>query len=95
MNDDYPWWFYRCTHRSHGYEMHGGQEFGCWRVLREAEGVAILELTCLHQVHVLVELDGAGSVCKTLKCSQYEALSEQEIMALVQQKRRELRSLLA
>lgn len=88
-----PWWFWRCIHRSHYWEWLEGSEYGCWRVLREAEGVAILHLVCTNQVHVVVELTNVGSICKTLTYQQYKQMEEPEIMALVQSQFRELKSL--
>lgn len=93
MDDDYPWWWYRCTHRMHHHEIHGGIEYGCWRVLKEAEGVVVLRLICRQQVHITVDLNEGGSVCKTLSDTQYMNMTDQDLMALVQSQRKQLRVL--
>lgn len=93
-NQEKPWWMLRCVHREHAYWYSPeGDEFGCFMVLREAEGVAILHLTCLKQVHICVELAGAGSVCKTLTYLAYRSANEPQIMGYVQEMRRELGAL--
>ena len=89
-----PWWWYRCVHRSHSYWVDpDGNEFGCFSVLREAEGVAIVAMVCLPQVHICVELSGKGSVCKTLQQGEWAKLREPEIMRMVQSMHSELKSL--
>lgn len=93
----HPWWWYRCTHREHEYWMPDSQslaQYGCWRVLREAEHVVVLHLICLGQVHILVDADGVGSVCKTMTKTEYSKLSEPDVLKLVQDQFRELKNTL-
>lgn len=80
--EEQPWWWYRCIHRSHEYYIVEGSEYGCWRVLKEAEGVAILQLICLAQFHILVDRPGIGSMCQTLKSQQFNPLFEDEAALL-------------
>jgi hypothetical protein len=100
MNEYYenyepPWWFRRCTHNVHAYwQDPEGKEYGCWRVLREAEQVVILQQLCLPKVHVLVDIAGVGSICKSISRPIYEAMSQSEVLALVQSQTRDLRILL-
>jgi hypothetical protein len=89
-----PWWWYRCTHREHAYWYDpDGKDYGCWKVLKEAEGVAIIQQTCLPRVHICVELTSVGSVCKCLLQQEWDALSQPQVMQLVQGMFRELKSL--
>lgn len=88
-----PWWMNRCTHREHQYELDDNTEYGCWRVLKEAEGVVVLHLQCRNLVHICVDHAGVGSMCKTLTFEQYFKLSNPEELKLVQGMFRELKSL--
>jgi hypothetical protein len=89
-NVERPWWWYRCTHNQHAHNV-------CWQVLLEAEGAVVLELQCMEftasAIHILVDLDGIGSVCKPMSKKAYEAMSPPELMAHIQQERRGLRAL--
>lgn len=92
--NEMPWWWRRCTHAmGHYYDLVDGREYGCWRTLREAEGVVILQQTCLHRVHICVELPGAGSMCKEITSVQYSNMEERQILAQVQSQWRELKQL--
>jgi hypothetical protein len=88
-----PWWFSRCTHRDHAYWCYpDGSEWGCWHVLREAEKTVVLQLICLQQVHVCVEIDGS-SICKAMRQDEWAGLTEQYRLALVQDLAKDLRSI--
>lgn len=84
MSEEAPWWYHRCTHNMAGH-------WGKWCVLREAEAVVVIYRP--DMVHITVDLDGVGSSCKQLTPEQYELMSEQELLAYIQDQRRELRSL--
>lgn len=70
-----------------------GDLWGCFLVLREAEGVVALYVRCLDVIHFLVDKPGAGSVCQVLTPEQYEAMDEVQLMQYVQNKYRELKNL--
>lgn len=93
LNEEKPWWWYRCTHREHAYDVYDdGSEYGCWRVLREAEQVAILHLTCLHVVHICVNWQNNSS-CRVLPRSTFVKMEEPHILALVAELLNDLRAI--
>jgi hypothetical protein len=92
-----PWWEARCVHPGHYYYIprETGIEQGCFRVLREAERVVVLDFRCMHQVHVCVNIDGAGGSCKAMTYDQYKAIEDMDryLLLLVQDMAKELRSI--
>lgn len=86
-DEDKPWWWHRCIHRDYSY-------YSEWEVMLEAEGAAVLHLDLKHHVHILVDLPGHGSVCKTVSCAEYDQQwDDRKLMEYIQDKRRELRQL--
>jgi hypothetical protein len=79
-----PWWYFRCTHNTH--------PVGCYEVEREAEQVVILRVLCLPQYHILVS-DHAGSSCKVVTREQFQGLDEMQLMRLLQDQLKFLRTL--
>lgn len=79
-----PWWYQRCTHPTYPLSV--------WEVIREAEQAALLYLPEANLYHLIVN-DWAGSSCKTLLPEMYRAMSEQQILGLLQSELRLLRSI--
>lgn len=83
--EEKPWWYYKCMHRYHVVDVYSnGDLWGCFLVLREAEGVVVLYQRCRDQIHFLVDRPDCGSSCKTMSPEQFEAMDEDEIMLYVQ-----------
>lgn len=91
--DEKPWWYWHCVHRGHEYWVEDGKTYGCFDVLKEAEGAVILHIQCLGQVHVMVNRRHVATICKTITYSQYEAMSELDAFRLIQEQFNKLKSL--
>ena len=91
---DKPWWYWRCTHRNHPYAPYSdGSAYGCWQVVQEAEQAVVLHLVCKQQVHICVDIAGVGGSCKAITSDEWAVMSDQYLLALVQDMARELRSI--
>lgn len=89
-----PWWTRRCTHEGHYYYVsYSGQEQGCFRVLKEAEQVVVIDFVCLHQVHLCIDIDGIGGNCKTLSYDMYKSMTDERLLWEVQDMSQQLRSI--
>ena len=86
MYDDKPWWWFRCTHREYPTSDAPAEPYvPHWQVIKEAEGVVVLYLAHKQKVHILVNKESIGSVCKVIAASEYHLLETPDVTRIVQQ----------
>jgi hypothetical protein len=84
-NQPKPWWFKHCVHPGHAYWYDpDGNEYGCFKTVKETEQVVVLDMTCCRQIHLCVQLEGGGTACKTIDPTIYDNLHPREEMAMIQ-----------
>lgn len=89
-----PWWFKACTHRDHGLIIYDdGDMFGCWQVLEEQEGMAVLLEGCMGRLHILVSRPGLGSICTTRPVGWYTNIERPDFNRFIQGQLKELKSI--
>lgn len=92
--EETPWWRTKCTHNTHDYSIdHLENQYGCWRVLQETEGAAVLLLKCMRKIHILVDLPGKAHVCQTMRPEDYYEMTPRDLLQFVQSQRTYLKTL--